>query len=148
MSGEENSAGESSTSAHSLNQQTTTGNSHDPSPASASNAMAVEESTSGRLDGAGKPTELNAEQRAALQAQLALLAAQLAEMADVSEDELSHNLEVSERAVAVSDAHTPQVLGKGSAMGLGDGDGSGDDDDDDDNEDMIEVSVPMEVLAS
>ncbi|KAF8555726.1 hypothetical protein OG21DRAFT_821313 [Imleria badia] len=109
-------------------------------PSLASDAIAPGESASSRLDGAGKSAELNAEQRAALQAQLALLAAQLAELADVSEDELSHNLEVSQRTVTMSDAHTPQVLGEGSGLG--------DDIDDDDNEDMVEVQVPMASLTA
>ncbi|KAL4080661.1 hypothetical protein J3A83DRAFT_4355676 [Scleroderma citrinum] len=42
--------------------------------------------------GSGIQVELKGEERAALQAQLALLAAQLAELADVNEDELSQDL--------------------------------------------------------
>jgi len=102
-----------------------------------SDAIVVEESAGTRLDGAPNSTELNAEQRAALQAQLALLAAQLAELADVSEDELSYNLEVSQRTADMSDAHTTQVLGEGSGLG-----------DDNDNEDMVEVPVPMASLSA
>lgn len=133
ISNEENKAGESSTSANPLDQQATAGGPGNPSLTPG--AIIPEESAGPRLDGVGSSAELNAEQRAALQAQLALLAAQLAELADVSEDELSHNLEVSQTTVTMSGAHTPQVLGEGS--------GQGDPSDADDNEDMVEVPVPM-----
>lgn len=135
ISNEENKAGEPSTSANSPNLQATVGGS-DPS-LSTSDAIVVEESTGARLDGAGKWTELNAEQRAALQAQLALLAAQLAELADVTEDELSYNLEISQRTADTSDAHATQVFGERSGLG-----------DDNDNEDMVEISVPMASLSA
>ncbi|KAG8214557.1 hypothetical protein J3R82DRAFT_9619 [Butyriboletus roseoflavus] len=131
--GQENKAGESPMSANPLDLQATGGGPGKPS--SDPGAIVPEESAGSRLDGVGISAELNAEQRAALQAQLALLAAQLAELADVSEDELSHNLEVSQRIAVMSRTHTPQVLGGGS--------GHGDDSDVDDNEDMVEVPVPM-----
>lgn len=133
FSNEENKTGESSTSTNSLNQQATV---NGPDKQSlASGVIVADESAGSRLEGVGKSAELNAEQRAALQAQLALLAAQLAELADVSEDELSHNLEVSQRTAAMSGAYTPQVLDERSEQGG--------DSDDDDNEDMVEVPVPM-----
>lgn len=137
ISNEENKAGESSASGDPHNQQTTDG---PDKPSLLSDAIAPGEYPGSRLDGAGKSAEVNAEQRAALQAQLALLAAQLAELADVSENELSHNLEVSQRTVAMSEAHTPLVLCKGS--------GPGKDSDNDDNENMEEVPVPMASLTT
>ena len=126
ISNEENKAGESSTPAHLINQRASTDGSDQSSVLGAAISAALV---------AGKSTELNAEQRAALQAQLALLAAQLAELADVSEDELSHNLEVSTKTTAVSDACTPLAQGEG----LG-GDG--------DNEDMVEVPVLLTSLTA
>ncbi|KIJ64637.1 hypothetical protein HYDPIDRAFT_40373 [Hydnomerulius pinastri MD-312] len=84
----------------------------------------------------GEPqVELNGEQRAALQAQLALLAAQLAELADVSEDELSHDLNMP-------DAGTSQHACSEE------GPGSGDDDDEDEDMEMVEVPVPMASLTA
>ncbi|KAF8442962.1 hypothetical protein L210DRAFT_862262 [Boletus edulis BED1] len=100
----------------------------------------IEESADARVDGVGNPAELDAEHRAALQAQLALLAAQLAELADVSEGELSHNLEIAQRTTSMSESYTHQVLGEGSGLG--------DDIDDGDNEDMVEVTVPMASLTA
>lgn len=138
ISNEDNKTGESSSSANSLDQRATVGGPDKPSLASG--AIVAEEATGSRLDNVGKSAELDAEQRAALQAQLALLAAQLAELADVSEDELSHNLEVSQRTTTISGVYTPQVLGEGL--------GQGDDSDDDDNEDMVEVPVPMASLTA
>ena len=135
LSNEENRGGEPSTSSKLPNQQGAY------KPSLTLGAAFREESASSRLDGAGKSAELNAEQRAALQAQLALLAAQLAELADVSEDELSHNLEVSQRTADTPDAYTPQVLGEGYPSGLGD-------DSDNDNDDMVEVPVPMASLTA
>ena len=141
ISSEENEGGEPSTSG-SLPNQPATADAPDK-PSLTSGAIFREESASSRLDGAGRSTELDAEQRAALQAQLALLAAQLAELADVSEDELSHNLEiVSQRTADTSDAYTPQVLGEGS--GLGDDSGG----DDNEDMDMVEVPVPMASLTA
>jgi hypothetical protein len=137
ISNEENRGGEPSTFGKLPNQQATPDGPDKPSLTSG--AVFREESANSRLDGAGKSTELNVEQRAALQAQLALLAAQLAELADVSEDELSHNLEVSQKTADTSDAYTPQVLGEGSGLG---------DNSDDDNEDMVEAPVPMASLTA
>lgn len=138
ISNEEHKAGELSTSANSIHQQASADGLDKPSLALGT--VVLEESTGSRIEGVGKSAELNAEQRAALQAQLALLAAQLAELADVSEDELSHNLEVSQRTVTMSDAYTPQVLGEGSGLG--------DEAVEEDNEDMVEVPVPTMSLAT
>ncbi|KIK93734.1 hypothetical protein PAXRUDRAFT_144432 [Paxillus rubicundulus Ve08.2h10] len=80
------------------------------------------------LGAAEQQVELNGEQRAALQAQFALLAAQLAELADVSEDE------VPQKADTVPDA--------GGPLGSGRGQGSGHGNDDEDDEDMDRVKDP------
>ncbi|KAF9221644.1 hypothetical protein BS17DRAFT_844303 [Gyrodon lividus] len=103
------------------------------------------ESAGSSLGAAEQQVGLDGEQRAALQAQLALLAAQLAELADVSEDELSHNLNTSQKADTVRDPGAPLSSGKGPGSGHddddddGDYDDDGDDDDDDDDMDMVEV---------
>ncbi|KAF8842159.1 hypothetical protein BDN67DRAFT_966145 [Paxillus ammoniavirescens] len=89
------------------------------------------------LGAAEQRVELNGEQRAALQAQLALLAAQLAELADVSEDEVSHDSDVSQKVGTVPDAGAP--LGSGKRQGSG----HDDDDEDDEDMDMVEVPTPM-----
>ncbi|KAF8133747.1 hypothetical protein EV363DRAFT_1430296 [Boletus edulis] len=83
-------------------------------PSLALGTTIIEESADARVDG------------------LALLAAQLAELADVSEGELSHNLEIAQRTTSMSESYTPQ----------------GDDIDDGDNEDMVEVTVPMASLTA
>jgi len=128
ISNEENKAGEPSTSVQSINQQASADGSDQPSALSA----ATPAESASML--AGNSTELNAEQRAALQAQLALLAAQLAELADVSEDKLSHNLEVPMNTTAVSGACTPLAQGKGPG-------------DDEDNEDTVEVPALLTSLT-
>lgn len=138
ISNEENKAGEPSTSARSINQQASADRSDKPSLALGT--VLLDELPGSRPEGVEKSIELNAEQRAALQAQLALLAAQLAELADVSEDELSHNLEVSQKATTMSGAYTPQVPDEGSGLG--------DEGDDEDNEDMVEVPVPTTPLTA
>lgn len=132
ISNEENRTGEFSTFGDAHNRQATAGR---PDVSSG----APEESAGSRLGGGEKSAELNAEQRAALQAQLALLAAQLAELADVSEDELTHDLEVPQRTATMSDACMLQVSGEGLGLGVSD---------DDDNDDMIEVPVPMASLVA
>lgn len=138
ISSEENKSGEPSMSGDSQNQLAAADVRADKSSLAPGAVLGA--SASSRLDGVGKQVELDAEQRAALQAQLALLAAQLAELADVTGDELSHNLEVSQRGTVMSDAHTSQVLGEGSGLG--------DVGDDNDNEDMVEVPVPMASLTA
>ncbi|KAG6377053.1 hypothetical protein JVT61DRAFT_1102 [Boletus reticuloceps] len=138
ISNEENKAAEPSMSGGPHSQQATADGRDKPSLALG--ATIVEESADARVDGVGNAAELDAEHRAALQAQLALLAAQLAELADVSEGELSHNLEIAQRTTSMSESYTPQVLGEGS--------GPGDDIDDGHNEDMVEVTVPMASLTA
>lgn len=128
ISNEENKAGEPSTSVNPVSQ-------HVPADGPDKPSSALGAVIPGELAAVGgAAVELDAEQRAALQARLALLAAQLAELADVSEDELSHNLEVSQSAT-MSEANTPHL---GEGLGL---------DDDEDNEDMVEVQVPTSLTA-
>ncbi|KAG1820697.1 hypothetical protein EV424DRAFT_1401922 [Suillus variegatus] len=93
-------------------------------------------------------TELNSDERAALQAELALLAAQLAEFADVSEDELAQDLNpprsIEEGYVSV--AATKSQDSSDSTQPPADQMNS--DDDDDDDMDMVEVHVPMASLIA
>lgn len=79
--------------------------------------------------------QLNGEERAALQAQLALLAAQLAELTEVSEDELSQDL----NAIQGEDA----AVAAGVLEGTGSG---GNTEDESDNMDVVEI--PMTSLAA
>ncbi|KAG2071359.1 hypothetical protein BDR04DRAFT_1098409 [Suillus decipiens] len=94
-------------------------------------------------------TELNSDERAALQAELALLAAQLAEFADVSEDELAQDLnpprsiEGDYVSVATTKLHDPSESAQPPADHI-----SNSDDDDDDDMDMVEVHVPMASLIA
>ncbi|KIK16027.1 hypothetical protein PISMIDRAFT_686795 [Pisolithus microcarpus 441] len=83
----------------------------------------------------GSQVDLTGEQRAALQAQLALLAAQLAELADVNEDEYSHGVE--------------GVQGKDrmAATGVPEGAGSTESTENDDD-DMDMVEIPMSSLTT
>lgn len=94
-------------------------------------------------------TELNSDERAALQAELALLAAQLAEFADVSEDELAQDLNpprsIEEGYISVTTVKSHDSLD--SAQPPADQISNGDDDDDDDM-DMVEVHVPMASLIA
>ncbi|KAH7885287.1 hypothetical protein F5I97DRAFT_1363265 [Phlebopus sp. FC_14] len=83
--------------------------------------------------GIDPPVELNGEHRAALQAQLALLAAQLAELADVSEGERSH---VSQGGDTATNA------------GVLENSGAAETSEDDDGDDMEMVEVPMASLAA
>ncbi|OJA17230.1 hypothetical protein AZE42_00182 [Rhizopogon vesiculosus] len=80
--------------------------------------------------------ELSGDERAALQAQLALLAAQLAEFADVGEDELAQDLHpiTSTEEVHASTADCADQIN--------------DEDDEDDDMDMVEVPVPMASLTT
>jgi hypothetical protein len=94
-------------------------------------------------------TELNSDERAALQAELALLAAQLAEFADVSEDELAQDLnpprsiEEGYVSVATTKSHDSPDPAQPPADQI-----SNSDDDDDDDMDMVEVHVPMASLIA
>ncbi|KAG1885059.1 hypothetical protein F4604DRAFT_1878520 [Suillus subluteus] len=94
-------------------------------------------------------TELNSDERAALQAELALLAAQLAEFADVSEDELAQDLnpprsiEEGYVSVATAKSHDSPDSAQPPADQI-----SNSDDDDDDDMDMVEVHVPMASLIA
>ncbi|KAG2342219.1 hypothetical protein BDR05DRAFT_1060504 [Suillus weaverae] len=95
-------------------------------------------------------TELNSDERAALQAELALLAAQLAEFADVSEDELAQDLNPPR---SIEEGYVPVATTKShdssdSAQPPADQMNIGDDDDDDDDMDMVEVHVPMASLTT
>ncbi|KAG0701396.1 hypothetical protein DFH29DRAFT_927051 [Suillus ampliporus] len=93
-------------------------------------------------------TELSSDERAALQAELALLAAQLAEFADVSEDELAQDLNPP-RSVEegyVSAATTKSQDSPYSVHPPADQIDSEDDEDDD--MDMVEVHVPMASLTA
>jgi len=94
-------------------------------------------------------TELSGDERAALQAQLALLAAQLAEFADVGEDELAHDL----RPLGNSDEDHVTTTGPESRDNINPvhppADHTIDDEDDEDDDmDMVEVSVPMASLTA
>lgn len=94
-------------------------------------------------------TELNSDERAALQAELALLAAQLAEFADVSEDELAQDLnpprsiEGDYVSVTTTKSHDSPEPIQPPADQI-----SNSDDDDDDDMDMVEVHVPMASLIA
>ncbi|KAI6147096.1 hypothetical protein BKA82DRAFT_4149533 [Pisolithus tinctorius] len=83
----------------------------------------------------GPQVELTGEQRAALQAQLALLAAQLAELADVSEDEYSHGPEVVQGKDRTAVASVPEGAGSREST-----------EDEDDDMDMVEI--PMSSLTA
>ncbi|KAF9241196.1 hypothetical protein BU15DRAFT_61142 [Melanogaster broomeanus] len=98
---------------------------------------------SGPGEGSPAQAELSGEQRAALQAQLALLAAQLAELADVSEDELSQDLNLYQRADTAPGPGVPQGSGKGPSPDNGD-----EDEDEDEDMDMVEVPTPMASLTA
>lgn len=93
-------------------------------------------------------TELSSDERAALQAELALLAAQLAEFADVSEDELAQDLnpprsiEEGYVSVATTKLHDSSDSAQPPAEQMNS------DDDDDDDMDMVEVHVPMAPLIA
>lgn len=93
-------------------------------------------------------TELSSDERAALQAELALLAAQLAEFADVSEDELAQDLnpprsiEEGYVSVATTKLHDSSDSAQPPAEQMNS------DDDDDDDMDMVEVHVPMASLIA
>lgn len=95
-------------------------------------------------------TELNSDERAALQAELALLAAQLAEFADVGEDELAQDLNPprSMEEGYVSAATAKSHDSHDSALPPADQISNSDDDDDDDDMDMVEVHVPMASLIA
>lgn len=92
-------------------------------------------------------TELSSDERAALQAELALLAAQLAEFADVSEDELAQdlnpprNIEEGYVSVAITKSHDYPDSAQPPAEQMNS-------DDDDDDMDMVEVHVPMASLIA
>ncbi|KAG2129119.1 hypothetical protein DEU56DRAFT_817722 [Suillus clintonianus] len=95
-------------------------------------------------------TELSSDERAALQAELALLAAQLAEFADVSEDELAQDLNPP-RSIDIEEGYVSAATTKSqdshnSVQPLVDQMNSEDDDDDD--MDMVEVHVPMASLIA
>lgn len=83
----------------------------------------------------GPQVELTGEQRAALQAQLALLAAQLAELADVSEDEYSHGPEGVQGKDRTAVASVPEGAGSREST-----------EDEDDDMDMVEI--PMSSLTA
>jgi len=74
--------------------------------------------------------QLNGEERAALQAQLALLAAQLAELAEVSEDELSQDL----NGIQGEDATVSAGMLEGTRS-------RGDTDDENDSMDVVEIPI-------
>lgn len=88
--------------------------------------------------------ELSGDERAALQAQLALLAAQLAEFADVGEDELAQDLHphrrIEEDDVSATDSLNPIHRSSDKIIN--------DEDDEDDDMDMEEVTVPMASLTA
>jgi hypothetical protein len=87
--------------------------------------------------------ELSGDERATLQAQLALLAVQLAEFADVGEDELAQDLHpprsIEENNVSTADSLNPEHPTL---------DHINDEDDEDDDMDMEETSIPMASLAA
>lgn len=83
------------------------------------------------------PIQLNADDRAALQAQLALLAAQMAELAEGEDDVFAHGLSTAMAGVPVTNVDETKM---GDHEGGGEHNGGGDEDDED--EDMELVDVP------
>ncbi|KAI6039307.1 hypothetical protein EDC04DRAFT_2686040 [Pisolithus marmoratus] len=91
-----------------------------------------------RVHAVGEPgpqVELTGNQRAALQAQLALLAAQLVELADISEEEYSHGLEGVQGKERVAATSVPEGARSREST-----------ENDDDDMDMVEV--PMSSLTA
>lgn len=107
-------------------------------------AASIEASISSRDAETFSRVELSGDERAALQAQLALLAAQLAEFADVGEDELAQDLHphrrIEEDDVSATDSLIPIQSSSDKIIN--------DEDDEDDDMDMEEVTVPMASLTA
>lgn len=91
--------------------------------------------------------ELSGDERAALQAQLALLAAQLAEFADVGEDELAQDLR-PHGSIDEGHVSTAGINPRDSLPILPPADHINDEHDEDDDMDMVEISVPMASLTT
>jgi hypothetical protein len=109
-----------------------------PSPVAATATVGV--APKGGETEAGASTvsvDFGAQDRAALQAQLALLAAQMAEMADGGEDALAHGL-----STGMAGKHTTQVeKAKNGVV-------HAENDDDDDDMEMVDVPVASDALPS